>query len=631
MRSELELTEKIEQYLAGEMNAADKDVFEKQIAADAQLREEVKLQEDVMKGLERVILKQNTQQAYRKYRTGNNFLRWGLTGLGIVLITGAIYLGNNTGTKNELPKVAQIEKENNITVTQEDHRTSPEPVITPSISIAATSTSVVEATTVADLYKKFEKPFQVFNIQAGKDTVLKCAEGTTIKIDANSFVWGKMNAKTEGIVQVRVREYYKNSDIVLANLSTTTKKEILETGGMLYVEALYKGETCKIKNGKEIELGFPYKDKKKDMKLFGGKRDSAERMEWTLNTAPKETENFLDVFNQLKKDQDQSLGDQIIPGKGFVKTTEEQERLQREALKKIGGAISTSGIDVIVPEIMPEFPGGQTELQKYLSQNAIYPSSSYEKGIQGTVYVQFKVDQFGVINNVIVLKGLDQNLDKVAYSLVKKMPKWNPATASGKALSSQYTLPIKFTIKDNNYKEMNAQSKAIEEELKNVKVAYTKNGAAEADSSYKIQYATALTNKIVSGKSSSYEINSCFFSTSQLGWINCDRFANDRRAKINFIVNYNASENTDMKLVFHSAKSIFPGYRVQGSKYSFSSVPLGEKITIVAFNYDNGKPMMAVKESTISAAGESLVFEPVTIEKLKAEMEKLNKFSTSSN
>lgn len=46
-------------------------------------------------------------------------------------------------------------------------------------------------------------------------------------------------------------------------------------------------------------------------------------------------ENFLDVFNRLKKDQAPSFGDQIVPGKGFTKATEEEERLQREAMKKV--------------------------------------------------------------------------------------------------------------------------------------------------------------------------------------------------------------------------------------------------------------------------------------------------------
>jgi len=49
----------------------------------------------------------------------------------------------------------------------------------------------------------------------------------------------------------------------------------------------------------------------------------------------EESENFIDVFNKLKKDQAPSFGDQIVPGKGFVKATEEEEGLRREAMKKV--------------------------------------------------------------------------------------------------------------------------------------------------------------------------------------------------------------------------------------------------------------------------------------------------------
>jgi hypothetical protein len=49
----------------------------------------------------------------------------------------------------------------------------------------------------------------------------------------------------------------------------------------------------------------------------------------------EEKENFINIFDKLKKDQAPSFGDQIVPGKGFVKTTEEDERLRREAEKKV--------------------------------------------------------------------------------------------------------------------------------------------------------------------------------------------------------------------------------------------------------------------------------------------------------
>jgi len=55
---------------------------------------------------------------------------------------------------------------------------------------------------------------------------------------------------------------------------------------------------------------------------------------------------------------------------------------------------------------------------------------------------------------------------------------------------------------------------------------------------------------------------------------------------------------------------------------------MGEKITIVALKSVNNKILLAVKETVITDKEETdLVFQPVTMDLLKKEMEKLNKFN----
>jgi len=42
---------------------------------------------------------------------------------------------------------------------------------------------------------------------------------------------------------------------------------------------------------------------------------------------------------------------------------------------------------VSIYEKMPEFPGGETALAKFLGKNIVYPSTAWNKGIQGTLYI----------------------------------------------------------------------------------------------------------------------------------------------------------------------------------------------------------------------------------------------------
>ncbi|WP_068472120.1 energy transducer TonB [Saccharicrinis aurantiacus] len=99
-----------------------------------------------------------------------------------------------------------------------------------------------------------------------------------------------------------------------------------------------------------------------------------------------------------------------------------------------------------IVEEMPEFPGGDLELRKYIAQSVKYPVIAQENGIQGRVYVQFVVSTKGAVEQVKVARGVDPNLDKEAIRVVQSMPKWKPGKQRGKAVKVSYTVPINFVL-----------------------------------------------------------------------------------------------------------------------------------------------------------------------------------------
>ena len=101
----------------------------------------------------------------------------------------------------------------------------------------------------------------------------------------------------------------------------------------------------------------------------------------------------------------------------------------------------------VVVESMPEFPGGQQALFKFLSENVKYPVIAQENGIQGRVICQFVVNRDGSIVDVeVVRSGGDASLDKEAVRVIKSMPKWKPGKQRGKAVRVKYTLPVNFKL-----------------------------------------------------------------------------------------------------------------------------------------------------------------------------------------
>lgn len=100
-----------------------------------------------------------------------------------------------------------------------------------------------------------------------------------------------------------------------------------------------------------------------------------------------------------------------------------------------------------VAEKMPEFPGGQAKLLKFLSENVKYPVIAQENGIQGRVICQFVVNRDGSIVDVVVARsGGDASLDKEAMRLIKSMPKWNPGKQRGKPVRVRFTVPVNFKL-----------------------------------------------------------------------------------------------------------------------------------------------------------------------------------------
>jgi protein TonB len=101
----------------------------------------------------------------------------------------------------------------------------------------------------------------------------------------------------------------------------------------------------------------------------------------------------------------------------------------------------------VVVESMPEFPGGQQALFRFLSENVKYPVIAQENGIQGRVICQFVVNKDGSIVDVEVARsGGDPSLDKEAVRVIKSMPKWKPGKQRGKPVRVKYTVPVNFKL-----------------------------------------------------------------------------------------------------------------------------------------------------------------------------------------
>ncbi len=97
-------------------------------------------------------------------------------------------------------------------------------------------------------------------------------------------------------------------------------------------------------------------------------------------------------------------------------------------------------------EQMPQFPGGEGELLKWIGSHIKYPTMAMENNIQGRVVVRFVVTQDGSVGEVKVVRSKDPDLDREAVRVVKSLPKFIPGKMNGHAVNVWYTLPVNFKL-----------------------------------------------------------------------------------------------------------------------------------------------------------------------------------------
>ena len=91
-----------------------------------------------------------------------------------------------------------------------------------------------------------------------------------------------------------------------------------------------------------------------------------------------------------------------------------------------------------------QMPTPNFSLQKYYSENLHYPSAAKEKKVEGKVIVRFVVNEDSTISDPLVIRGIGYGCDEEALRLVKNMPKWSPGKQNGKAVKTNFSMPIVF-------------------------------------------------------------------------------------------------------------------------------------------------------------------------------------------
>ena len=108
---------------------------------------------------------------------------------------------------------------------------------------------------------------------------------------------------------------------------------------------------------------------------------------------------------------------------------------------------SVTGLLIHYADEKARFEGQDANhFSKWVQERLTYPEAALEDAATGRVTLMFKIDMFGNLEGVKVLRGRHPALDSVAVNVVSSSPKWEPAKdRMGNPWISVYTFPVIFT------------------------------------------------------------------------------------------------------------------------------------------------------------------------------------------
>ena len=375
----------------------------KEIEDNPSLKAQLAFTESLIGAAERQSLKQSIKKA--KGSTNSWFGNLTLVLFSLLTVAISVYLLNNqkeqpTSKRYEAWQV-NLQKGERPLIEEVDFTFSPQVVKLKPQKEEVQAVVKVAQKTEDTLTELPTKQYQLIELNNQKVDTVFGKEGSCLIFQAHSF------GKKEEQIRLKLREYYRLEDILFSQLSTETiDGEYLESGGMVHLEAYTtNGDTAYL--SKNYQIGFPVKEEPKTgMALYYG------------------------------KEQDETVK--------WEKAQEEKQLVEEKGLNEVREIFT-------IVENMPSFEGGSNrdvkslteEFQKRIQVATRIPYTK-EQLPDGKVYVNFVVDERGLIQGTRILRSLHPVLDQVAIKAIYSLPQMNPGTQRGVPVRVQYTVPIVF-------------------------------------------------------------------------------------------------------------------------------------------------------------------------------------------
>ncbi len=139
--------------------------------------------------------------------------------------------------------------------------------------------------TLNDVLNSLSSTEQLFTIDAGKDTILKGSKGTILCYKANSLEF-EDGSQITGLVSIYLKESMELTEMIGDKHSTVSGDELLETRGMIQLNAKVNGKKVVLKKSEDLVVMVPNSLGNGEMNLFDGQTTPTGTINWNLTQSP---------------------------------------------------------------------------------------------------------------------------------------------------------------------------------------------------------------------------------------------------------------------------------------------------------------------------------------------------------
>ncbi len=391
---------------------------------------------------------------------------------------------------------------------------------------------------------------------------LECKKGTQLFFQNDSFV--DANGKTvSGEVKLVVEECYDLDEIAAAKLTTMAGSRRLETAGMVNLRASHKGKEVFLRADKRYNIYFPLStERREDFELFYGAWKENGLIDWKLEPSSEPIAEIASESNARS-----------IRNDCFIQISESEFRCGTRIKKMDYFNWPLSNGQSLNQWFVSNFNPDPAMLDDFCA-NKMFAE------------ITFRIKEDGSFKDYYVSHTAQENYDRVLAETLSAMPSLDMKKFMPK-YNQDHACVLSFGRQQGS-------------DSKNFVESFVK----------KFDYAD--DEKKLTGVNPE-DLNFYVFASSELGWINCDRFLQEDGPLVDFKVAASGNDGASVSMIFDDQKSIVGGSK-EGGIYVFHGIPANRAVRLLAIDSHAGNPVMQVLKVNTSKGNCTVKdYEPITL------------------